>query len=199
MRPALPGLPGLTVEGPVITLPNKSPMSKVSLRRLLSKLTALALTTSAVAPAAAAEGGPPPSGSTGTRCDDCLDDDLADDVPIDREHVGEVDAGIALGRSLAVVLDDMRPLSATQIVSTWALSEDPVRRLAVAHALEWAFPLVGDSLAIDHLSRDPDPEIRVAAARAAWVRRSKGGDPGVLARLSDDPDPRVRMVARNAR
>ena len=160
------------------TVPVTPPMSKVSLRRLLSKLTALALTTSAVAPAAAAEGAPPCAGSTGTRCDG-LDDDLADDAPIDREHIDEVDAGIALGRSLAVVLDDMRPLSATQIVSTWALSEDPVRRLAVAHALEWSFPLVGDSLAIDHLARDPDPEIRVrrgpCGVGAAVQGRRSGG------------------------
>lgn len=178
----------------VTTMPAETPMPKVPLRRLLCKLTALALTTSVVAPAAADAATP----CGDARLDDTLDD-LADDVPIDREHVDTLEAGVALGRSLAIVLDDMRPLSATQIVSTWALSEDPVRRMAVAHALEWQFPLVGDALTIEHLSHDPDPEIRAAAARAAWVRRSRGGDPGVLARLTEDPDPRVRMVARNAR
>ena len=60
------------------------------------------------------------------------------------------------------------------------------------------FPLVGDALVIDHLSRDADPQVRAASARAAWARRP-GGDPGVLARLSADPDPEVREVATSGR
>jgi hypothetical protein len=61
------------------------------------------------------------------------------------------------------------------------------------------FPLVGDSIIIDHLSRDADPEIRAATARAAWIRRSTGGDPGVLERLTHDSDPEVRSIALHAR
>jgi hypothetical protein len=177
-------------------------MSKVSLRRLLSKLTALALSTSAVGPAVAAarpcpevdisasETGDPP---------DLDDSDFDASLPIDREHLDPRDAACVLGRSLALALGDMRPLAATHLVATWSLSSDAVRRLAVAHALEWRFPLVGDAVAIDHLSRDPDPQIRVAAAQAAWSRRSTGGDLGVLARLSGDGDPTVRAVASAAR
>lgn len=159
-------------------------MSKVSLRRLLSRLTALALTTSSIAPAAA----------------DDKDGDfvLESDLPIDREHIEPPHAALALGRGLALAVERMRPLEATQLMSTWALSEEPVRRLAVAYSLEWTFRLVGDSLVLDHLSRDPDPAIRTAVARAAWMRRASGGDVGVLARLADDPDPSVRAVARNA-
>jgi hypothetical protein len=107
--------------------------------------------------------------------------------------------GLALGRGLALTLGEMRPLWATHLATTWALSPDPVRRAAVACALEWAFPLVGDAVIIDHLSRDADPQIRAACARAAWIRRTTGGDPGVLARLVDDPDPEVRAVVRRAR
>ena len=88
--------------------------------------------------------------------------------------------------------------TATHLAATWSLSDDPLRRLAVAHALEWTFPLVGDALVIDHLSRDADPQVRAASARAAWARRP-GGDPGVLARLSLDPDPAVREVATSGR
>ena len=171
-------------------------MSKVTLRRLLSRLAAFALTTGAVAPAVAAvpRAAPPP------RQEDVVDDaDLVSDLPIDPEHIDELDAAAALGRGLALALAEMRPLNATHIASTWALSQHPVRRLAVAHALEWTFKLVGDALIIDHLSRDPEPVIRVEIARAAWVRRSVGGDPGVLARLADDPDPKVRAVAARAR
>ncbi len=162
-----------------------SDMPKVSLRRLLSQLAAIALTVTPVAASA-------------RRADPDLQD-LEDDREIDREHVEDQDAAAALGRGLAIALGELRPLSATQLAATWSLSRDPVRRLAVGIALEWTFPLVGDALVIDHLSRDPDPAVRAAAARAAWTRRPSGGDPGVLARLIEDPDPEVRAVAAAAR
>jgi len=160
-------------------------MPKVSIRRLLTRLAALALTTSVAMPAAAAASP--------------IDAELTADVPVDREHIDELDAAAALGRGLALALAEMRPLDATHLASTWALSEHHVRRLAVAHALEWTFKLVGDDLIIEHLSRDTDPVIRKEIARAAWVRRAAGGDPGVLVRLADDPDPAVRSVALRAR
>ena len=166
-------------------------MSTVSLRRLLSKLTALALSTSSVGPAAADAMREAPTL-------DADDSDLDASLQIDREHLDARDAASALGRGLALALAEMRPLSATYLAASWSLSGDAVRRLAVAHALEWAFPLVGDALVIDHLSHDGDPAIRAAAARAAWARRQAGGDPGVLARLSQDPDPQVRSVAGSA-
>jgi hypothetical protein len=167
-------------------------MSHVPLRRLLSKLTAIALSTSAVGPAAAAE---PSVENIGRDIDD---GELDADVTIDRDPRDPRDAAAALGRSLALALGELRPLSATHLVATWSLSDDPLRRLAVAHALAWTFPLVGDALVIDHLSRDGEPAIRAASARAAWARRPTGGDLGVLARLSHDPDPQVREVAASA-
>ena len=92
----------------------------------------------------------------------------------------------------------MRPIEATHLVATWAMSEDPMRRLAVAHSLEWQFKLVGDGMVIDHLARDPDPAIRLEIARAAWVRRGVADVYGALARLIEDPDPDVRAVALRA-
>lgn len=170
-------------------------MSKVSLRRLLSRLAALALTTSSVGPAVAA---PPEAGDAAGIDVDDEDRDLDASLPIDREQLEANDAAAALGRSLALALGELRPLTATHLAATWSLSSDPLRRLAVAHALEWTFPLVGDALVIDHLSRDADPQVRAASARAAWARRP-GGDSGVLARLSLDPDPQVREVATSGR
>ncbi|HEU4727293.1 MAG TPA: hypothetical protein VFT22_05380 [Kofleriaceae bacterium] len=158
-------------------------------------MTALALTTSAVGPAAAETATETPGLDTA----DAEDADLDASVPIDREQLDADDAAARLGRSLALALGELRPLLATQIAASWSLSDDALRRLAVAHALEWVFPLVGDALVIDHLSRDGDPAIRAAAARAAWARRQSGGDLGVLARLSQDPDPQVRSVASSAR
>lgn len=171
-------------------------MSKVSLRRLLSKLAAVALSASAAGPAAAE-----PSRDAVDRIGNDVEDDDGDldaSLTIDREQLEARDAAAALGRSLALALGELRPLTATHLAATWSLSDDPLRRLAVAHALEWTFPLVGDALVIDHLSRDADPQVRAASARAAWARRP-GGDPGVLARLSLDPDPQVREVATSVR
>jgi hypothetical protein len=98
---------------------------------------------------------------------------------------------------LAVSLERMQPLPATYTACQWALSPDPELRATVATALEWTFRLVGDSLIIDHLSRDPLPSIRAAAARAAWLRHTIVGD-DVLVRLADDPSPEVREVAQLA-
>ncbi len=177
-------------------------MPSIPFRRLLSRLTALALSTSAVAAAAAP---PDPVAATrGTQTADLDDDD--DDADLDAELtiidnpcVDRADAALALGRGLALALHAMRPLSATHLVTSWALADEPMRRLAVAHALEWIFPVLGDGVAIDHLAHDADPAIRLAAARAAWARRTMGGDMGVLARLVEDPDLDVRAVAMSAR
>ena len=175
-------------------------MPKISLRRLLSKLTVLALTTTVAAPVyAAAPAAPPHPTPDCAECDD--DAELDADLTIDREHLDPRDAAITLGRSLALALGEIRPLAATHLAATWALSQDPVRRLSLAYALEWTDPgkqLVGAAMVIDHLASDPDPSIRSAAARAAWARRTTGGDAGVLARLTDDPDPDVRAIALRA-
>lgn len=159
---------------------------KLPLRGLLSRLTTIALTTGALGAAHASPG-------TDRELDDITDPE------IDRECVDTEDAALALGRGLALALGEMRPLAATQLAATWSTSPDDLRRLALANALEWAFPLVGDALVIDQLSRDVDPAIRAAAARAAWVRRATGGDLGVLDRLAVDPDPQVRAIVLAAR
>lgn len=156
-------------------------MRRISLRRLLSKLTVLALSTSALATANA----------------EVVDDDVAADVPIDREHVAAHDAAAMLGRSLASALAELPPLEAVQLATTWALSKDVLRREAVARSLEWTFPLYADALIIEHLSRDPEAALRAASARAAWVRRT--ASPEVLDRLVLDSDPEVRSIALRAR
>lgn len=166
-------------------------MRKIPLRRLLSRLTVLALSASPVAASAA----------PGTAAHASIDEDdgaLDANLPIDRGQVEPLDAAALLGPRLAQALVEIAPLAATHLATTWALSEDPVRRAAIASALEWAFPLVGDDVVLDHLSRDPDPGVRLACARAAWMRRAAGGDAGVLARLAGDPDPAVSAVARRA-
>lgn len=166
-------------------------MRRISLRRLLSRLTVLALSAAPVA----SNAGQVVSAHTSMDEDDGVFDT---DLPIDRGHMDQQDAAALLGRHLAQALGELRPLAATHLATTWALSEDPLRRGAIASALEWVFPLLGDGVILDHLSHDPDPTIRTAVARAAWARRATGGDLGVLARLAADPDPRVSTVAQRA-
>src|SRR5438105_4990149 len=101
-------------------------------------------------------------------------------------------------RALALELSEMKPIAATHLATTLALSTDVTRRAAIARALEWEFPLFGDGAILDYLSYDDSPAIRAACARAAWARRARGGDLGVLARLADDPDPDVRSIASGA-
>jgi hypothetical protein len=158
------------------TLPQ--PMHRISLRRLLA---VLALTGS-------------PGMATAQRLPDATAA-LDADVPIDREHVDPSDAALMLGRQLAHTLSEQQPLEATHLASTWALSEDPLRRGAIANALEWVYPLVGDDLVLDHLSRDPDPGIRRAVARAAWARQPTIGT-SITDRLAVDTDTEVRAIAR---
>ena len=177
-------------------LPPTTPMPKVSLRRLLARLAAIALSTTAVG-AANADDGMPPS-SQGTQGTEDAEVELTADVPIDPDFIDPPDAAAALGRSLALAVARMRPIEATHLITTWAMSEDRVRRLAVAHSLEWQFKLVGDAVVIDHLARDPDPAVRLEIARAAWVRRGVADVYGALALLLEDPDPDVRAVALRA-
>lgn len=157
----------------------REPMHRISLRRLLA---VLALSGSPGAAVAAPD--------TIERCAE-----LDANIPIDREHLDASDAAALLGRQLARTLGEGKPLVATHLASTWALSEDPLRRIAIAHALEWAFPLVGDDVVLDHLASDSDPKVRAAVARAAWVRTPTLGT-DIVDRLSCDPDPDVRAIAR---
>ena len=160
-------------------------MQRISLRRLLSKLTILALQAS---PAVATAATSPISQAAD--CDD--DDDLDSDATIDREHLDPDVAVYVLARNLALALPTMKPLDATHLATTWALSSDPLRRAAIAKSLEYPFPLLGGPSLIDHLSRDAEPMIRAACARAARAR----GRHAILDRLATDPDPEVRAIAQ---
>jgi hypothetical protein len=157
------------------------------LRRLLGKVTFATVGSLAATSSAAVVADPP---------DQAPPDDDAVPAPLARTAHGTRLAATA--HDLAIRLESMGPLAATHAACTWALAPAAAQRLAVAEALTWVFPLVGDSLILDHLSRDPGAAVRAATARAAWARRAAGGDPGVLARLAHDPDDDVAEVARLA-
>lgn len=100
-----------------------------------------------------------------------------------------------IARELAARLAHLPPLRAMGAAADLALSPEAPERLAIAGALAWKFPLVGDQTMIEHLSRDPAANVRAAAARAAWLRRSNHLDTEVLRRLLGDDDPDVRNAA----
>jgi hypothetical protein len=172
---------------------------KVPLRRVLSRLTALALAATVIGPTNTVLADPDDLVETKNRERELDDLETDPESEIDPGPIDPADAALALGRGLALALVEMRPLAATELAATWAISPDPLRRLALGVALEWRFRLVGDAFVIDQLARDSEPTIRIAAARAAWIRRPVGGDLGVLDRLADDPDPEVRAIALAAR
>jgi hypothetical protein len=124
----------------------------ISLKRTLAKLAVLALSAS-------------PAGASTSDSDDC---ELDASVPIDRGALASRQAASLLGTSLGDALAELPPLDATHLVTTWALSPDRLRRLALIDALARVQPL-GARTAIDHLARDPDPE--VAAAAVHLLRR----------------------------
>jgi hypothetical protein len=117
--------------------------------------------------------------------------DHPDDDDLDPRHV-------AAAHWLAVSLERMLPLAATNTACRWALSPDPELRATMAGALEWTFTLLGDRTIIEHLAHDPEPAVRAAAARAAWARHARGSADAVLARLAADEDPQVREIAQLA-
>lgn len=102
---------------------------------------------------------------------------------------------LASGRSLALELAELPALASMGVAAELALSGAPDERLALAEALGWSFPLVGDGVVIEHLAGDPEPAVRAAAARAAWIRRTNQLDLTVLHRLLGDDDPEVRAAA----
>lgn len=130
----------------------------ITLKRTLAKLAMLALSSS---PAAAATDTPDTVDS-----EDC---ELDARVPIDRGSVEARTAAAMLGQSLADALIEVPPLEATHLVTTWALSSDRLRRLAVVEALGRVTPL-GARTALAHLARDADPEVRQAAAALSAPR-----------------------------
>jgi hypothetical protein len=170
------------------------------LRRLLGRLTAASL--GVAAPGAADAAVPVDSMTRGGAA--TPDFDVDDDRPSHlrtSDDLGDDDGDprhVAAAHWLAVSLERMSPLAQTYTACRWALSDDPEQRVTLAGALEWTFHLLGDSIIVDHLSRDVEPRVRAAAARAAWARHTSGVGADVLARLAADPEPEVREIARLA-
>jgi hypothetical protein len=158
--------------------------SRGAMRRLITKLVVATL-------------GVPASAAAGEAVE--IEAEAVDDAEVDAAlHLATGGEGGAGAHALAILLDHMRPIDATRAAATAALSPRVDVRAAIGEALTWVFPLLGDTVVIDHLSRDTEATVRLAAARAAHARRTHLDDPALLERLSLDPEASVRDAARLA-
>ena len=133
--------------------------------------------------------------SEGTRIPwDSLEDTLGELVDHGSPKVCE-----AVGRTIATALKEAGGITRTQAVTNWALSESPMRRIAIMNAVTKDFYCLGVDAAVSYLSEDPNPEVRIAAAQTAARRISENPADyqGVLEKLSSDPDFNVRQAARH--
>lgn len=155
---------------------SRNTKSWARLRAILSRVTVATVATTGTAAAASPSAEPTLSAE-----------------PPDRSGSAAMQEVVA--RELAARLAELPPLRAMGAAADLALSPERPERLAIAGALAWEFPLVGDRTVLDHLSRDPSSDVRAATARAAWMRRSSQLDTDVLRRLLGDDDPDVRNAA----
>ena len=152
----------------------------ISFRRLLSRLTAIALSTAAMPAADAAVSTAAPQ----------EDPELDASLVLDRGELPARDAGITLGRGLALALDEMRPIAATHLAATWALSDDPVRR-----ARDRARARVGVPAGRRrHGARPP-----VARRRSGGPRRGRARGVGAARRAPRRPRRHPRAPRRTTR
>ena len=147
-RRKLPGMfrrvPAVLTTGDSMTT-LREPMHRISLRRLLA---VLALSGS---PGVAAATPPTPWGHapSSTRTSRSI---ASTSMPND--------AAAMLGRQLAHTLGEQQSARRDTPRVDVGADADALRRIAIAHALEWAFPLVGDDIVLDHLSHDANPKVR---------------------------------------
>jgi hypothetical protein len=112
------------------------------------------------------------------------------------DESGLVRAAAAAG--LADVLARASVIERVALVAEWTISEKPTERLALARALCASTPVLIGDLAIDQLTRDPEPTIRRWALMAANSHLED--NPALYATLAhellEDPDAEVRATAR---
>lgn len=115
---------------------------------------------------------------------------------LSRDESDSVRVSAAVG--LARAIERATAPERIDLVCTWALSENPDERLALARALTWSTPVFVADLVLEQLAQDQTPAVRAAALAA--VARHFHEDSSTYARIalqcSDDSDPSVQQLAR---
>ncbi len=115
---------------------------------------------------------------------------------LSRDESDSVRVSAAVG--LARAIERASAPDRIDLVCTWALSEDPDERLALARALTWATPVFVADLVLEQLAQDQTVAVRAAAlaAVAKHFHENSAAYARIVTQCADDPDRNVQKLAR---
>ncbi|HKY36539.1 MAG TPA: hypothetical protein VJN18_11405 [Polyangiaceae bacterium] len=115
---------------------------------------------------------------------------------LSRDESDSVRVSAAVG--LARAIERATAPERIDLVCTWALSEDPDERLALARALTWSTPVFVADLVLEQLAQDPTPVVRAAAlaAVAKHFHENSATYARIVRQCTSDPDRNVQKLAR---
>ncbi len=115
---------------------------------------------------------------------------------LSRDESDSVRVSAAVG--LARAIERATAPERIDLVCTWALSEDPDERLALARALTWSTPVFVADLVLEQLAQDSTAVVRAAAlaAVARHFHENSVAYARIVTQCTSDPDPNVQKLAR---
>jgi hypothetical protein len=115
---------------------------------------------------------------------------------LSRDESDSVRVSAAVG--LARAIERATAPERIDLVCTWALSDNPDERLALARALTWSTPVFVADLVLEQLASDQTPAVRAAAlaAVAKHFHENSTTYSQIVMQCAGDPDPNVQKLAR---
>jgi HEAT repeat protein len=115
---------------------------------------------------------------------------------LSRDESDSVRVSAAVG--LARAIERATAPERIDLVCTWALSENPDERLALARALTWSTPVFVADLVLEQLAHDDRPAVRAAAlaAVAKHFHENSAAYARIVMQCADDTDRNVQKLAR---
>lgn len=115
---------------------------------------------------------------------------------LSRDESDSVRVSAAVG--LARAIERATAPERIDLVCTWALSEDPDERLALARALTWSTPVFVADLVLEQLAQDETPAVRAAAlaAVAKHFHENSATYSRIVTQCAGDPDANVQKLAK---
>jgi HEAT repeat protein len=115
---------------------------------------------------------------------------------LSRDESDSVRVSAAVG--LARAIERASAPERIDLVCTWALSENPDERLALARALTWSTPVFVADLVLEQLAQDENAAVRAAtlAAVAKHFHENSAAYSRIVLQCAEDPDRNVQKLAR---
>jgi len=115
---------------------------------------------------------------------------------LSRDESDSVRVSAAVG--LARAIERATAPERIDLVCTWALSEDPDERLALARALTWSTPVFVADLVLEQLAQDEAATVRAAAlaAVAKHFHENSSTYSRIVTQCAGDPDANVQKLAK---